>query len=317
MDVSSRAEHGRTRRALLVLAVLLSLLAAVAIASTGDVPVGRGGARRPADYVLDVAVSLVLVVMALGLVALVVLLILGRDLFAERSRLRHQQRGSGLVLAAVSFAVLAGIVWWMSSREPDERVRQPVSADGPRRGADDETSGDRYDPRFALIPMLVLAALAGTAGVAGYFSYRARRRHLGVGEGLALVLADVLEETLDDLRAEADPARAVIAAYARLERALSAYGLPRRPAEAPQEYVERVLGEMEIGTSAVKRLSELYVQAKFSRHEISPELKDEAIESLEVLRELLRAEEQRAAEERLAAIAEARERATRERAVIN
>ena len=51
------------------------------------------------------------------------------------------------------------------------------------------------------------------------------------------VLADVLEETIDDLRAEADPRRAVIAAYARMERALAAAGLPRSPAEAPDEYL--------------------------------------------------------------------------------
>ena len=37
--------------------------------------------------------------------------------------------------------------------------------------------------------------------------------------------ADVLDETLDDLRAETDPRRAVIAAYARMERALAAFGL--------------------------------------------------------------------------------------------
>ena len=58
-----------------------------------------------------------------------------------------------------------------------------------------------------------------------------RRRALGGDDTglLAEALADVLEETLDDLRAERDPRRAVIAAYARLERTLAAFGLPRRP----------------------------------------------------------------------------------------
>ena len=59
-------------------------------------------------------------------------------------------------------------------------------------------------------------------------------------------LADVLEETLDDLRAEQDPRRAVIAAYARMERALAAYGLPRNPSEAPDEYLQRIFADLEV-----------------------------------------------------------------------
>ena len=62
-------------------------------------------------------------------------------------------------------------------------------------------------------------------------------------------LADVLDETLDDLRAETDPRRAVIAAYARMERALAAYGLPRRPSEAPDEYLQRIFADLEVEPS--------------------------------------------------------------------
>jgi hypothetical protein len=308
MDVSSQAEPGRARRALAALAGLVALLAAVAIASTGDIPLGSGGARRPADYVLDVLVSLVLVLMAAGIVALGILLFLGRDLFAERSRRRHEQRGSGIVAAAAAFVLLAVVVWWMSNRQAEPGAQERGVGDNRPAGTDDDQSSDAYRPQFALIPVLVLGGLIVAAGTAGYLSYRARRRHLGV-RGQELLLADVLDETLDDLRAEPDPARAVIAAYARLERALSAYGLPRRPAEAPQEYVARVLGELEVATSAVERLTALFVQAKFSTHSVGPETKQKAIAALEELRETLRAEEQRAAEERLTAIAEARERA--------
>ena len=63
-------------------------------------------------------------------------------------------------------------------------------------------------------------------------------------------LADVLDETLDDLRAETDPRRAVIAAYARMERALAAYGLPRSPAEAPDEYLQRIFADLEVSRRA-------------------------------------------------------------------
>jgi hypothetical protein len=101
----------------------------------------------------------------------------------------------------------------------------------------------------------------------------------------------------------------VIAAYARLERALAAYGLPRRASEAPEEYVTRILRELEVGTASVQRLTTLFARAKFSQHEVDEGMKDEAIETLEELRTELRAAEIRAEEERAAALAQARERA--------
>ena len=58
--------------------------------------------------------------------------------------------------------------------------------------------------------------------------------------------AAAVDESLDDLRAEPDPRRAVIAAYARLERVLAAHGLPRKPAEAPLEYLGRMLAELSV-----------------------------------------------------------------------
>ena len=60
MDVSSPGERSRGRRAALLVGLLVLLLAAVAIASTGDTPLGAGG-RRPADRLVDVAASLLLV----------------------------------------------------------------------------------------------------------------------------------------------------------------------------------------------------------------------------------------------------------------
>ncbi len=113
----------------------------------------------------------------------------------------------------------------------------------------------------------------------------------------AEALADVLAETLDDLRAERDPRRAVIAAYARMERALAASGLPRSGAEAPEEYLTRVLDEIEISPRAAGHLTALFAWARFSVHDVRPEMKDEAIETLEqVQRELAAAETAREAE---------------------
>jgi hypothetical protein len=104
--------------------------------------------------------------------------------------------------------------------------------------------------------------------------------------------AALLDETLDDLRAEPDPRRAVIAAYARMERALAAYGFARRAFEAPLEYLDRISSPLHERLPPARRLvfelTHLYERAKFSLHEIDVAMKHDAITRLEFLRDELR-----------------------------
>ena len=106
----------------------------------------------------------------------------------------------------------------------------------------------------------------------------------------------VLEETLDDLRADPDARRAVIAAYARLERAFASAGLARRRHETAEEYVPRALAALEVDMQAVRTLTDLYTVAKFSHHPVSDEMKLEAVSALERIRDDLRDAAARAAE---------------------
>ena len=71
-----------TKRVVVLLA-LISLLVAVAVASTGSVPVGTGGTRSPSDRFLDVVISLFLLWMAFGTVMLVLLLVNRRGVLAQ------------------------------------------------------------------------------------------------------------------------------------------------------------------------------------------------------------------------------------------
>ena len=118
-----------------------------------------------------------------------------------------------------------------------------------------------------------------------------------------------MDESLDDLRAEPDPRRAVIAAYARLERVLAAHRLPRRPAEAPLEYLGRMLAELSVSPEAARRLTDLFERAKFSQHAVGTEMKEEAIAALETVRDDLLAARALAEQERQAALEAQREQA--------
>lgn len=108
-------------------------------------------------------------------------------------------------------------------------------------------------------------------------------------------LARAIGSTIDELRQERDARRAVIAAYANMERILASHGLARGRAEVPYEYLARVLGVLQVSESSVRSLTELFEYAKFSPHEIDQTMKDQAIESLVAVKKDLELREELAA----------------------
>ena len=90
------------------------------------------------------------------------------------------------------------------------------------------------------------------------------------------------------MTADPDLRRAIIAAYSRMERALAGSGMPRHPAEAPFEYIERALSDLDTSAGSAKRLTGLFEWAKFSQHEPGPQMRDEAIDALVDVRDELR-----------------------------
>ena len=114
---------------------------------------------------------------------------------------------------------------------------------------------------------------------------RSRLPPLGTASTVAEDLAAAMSDAIDDLEAEPDARRAVIAAYARMEGVLARHGLRRPPSETPLEYLRRILLGLTARADAVKRLTSLFEQAKFSRHEIDGAMKLEAIGALREIRD--------------------------------
>jgi hypothetical protein len=286
----------------------VTLLAIVAIASgrgRGNGALAGGEPREVPPTLVDYVFSFgVMVAVLLAILAVVVLIGAG-----GKTELPERRRRS-LVGTLIFIALVAGVAGLTTRLKPLEREARveecvlPAEGDLPRR-VGPCPPGERPDPRlqdvqprpgerqaqFRWEAAAVTGLLVALAAAAFVVAVRRPRRDAAADREpeIADVVSDVLDETLDDLRRERDARRAVVAAYARLEHTLARHGLPRRPFEAPLEYLARILLELEVAPEAVLDLTDLFQQARFSRRTIDESMKDEAIAALVAVRDDLRA----------------------------
>jgi Domain of unknown function (DUF4129) len=282
--------RGRATGLALPALLVLVLVAVVAIAATGSTPGGDNATRPPSEALFDALFSLGLVAVVLGGILLVYGLAQRKAIAREIASGRY--RRTSVVAYLAFFALFTAFSYWrLSTWDPataddDEMEVAPGESGLPTLPPEAETS---YDPSISWLTIIVVVGLLLAAVLAFVVAERRARRDGPPEELLAEQLALVLDETLDDLRAEADPRRAIIAAYARLERVLAANGVPRRASETADEYLPRVLLDLELDSGAVGRLTALFTRAKFSQHDVDPAMKEEAIDALEQVRDELRA----------------------------
>lgn len=282
----SRAQSPAWRGATAV-AGLFALVALVAVAAAGRTPgVGEGGGsvRAPgfvADYLASVAVLLVP---------------LGAIMFVLAMFHRKQQKMSGvarrgswvrlvfpLLLVALAFAIGPQFRNRFPGGREHARALPTTTVPGGKKGTNPRAQ-QVHRAQFRWLPYLLLGSIALGFVVAGAALAIRRRRGLLSPEELAAAFSAVLKETLDDLRQEPDARKAVIRTYARMEKTLAARGLPRRPFEAPLEYLGRVLDAVHAGADSARQLTRLFERARFSAHQIDTSMKSDAIDALVALR---------------------------------
>jgi phosphatidylglycerophosphate synthase len=263
---------------------LLVLLALVALAAGArPLHVGNSKTGQPSTTFFDYAWTTLIIV--------IVAAVLGAAWAIFRSRQRidvdGSQRGGWaavpivLALAALFARAIIGshLSHLVGARTPP--VRTPNAGLLDRAGrAPDHTAQFRWQEALAVA--LVLVAVAAVVVIR-------RRRRAQPLRSFPIFHRDevsaALDDAVDDLRAEPDVRRAVIAAYARTERALAAARIPRRASEAPFEYLERALAELDASAPSIRRLTELFERAKFSAGELGPEVREEAIAALLAVRD--------------------------------
>jgi hypothetical protein len=271
-----------------VVAGLALLLGVVAFASRGhQTPLGHGGsARGPSEFLADVVVTLLLCAMVVTAL-FVVYIHTWKRARAEPSRADWKRTVLPLAYLGLLLLVIVSVQRGTSGggkhrARPVPQITAPTVEPGPKH----------LRSRAPHIEWFLVAGIAALGAAAVIVP--AVRRRLAVSryereQRLAETLAVAVDDSLDALYAEPDARRAVIAAYARMERTLEAEGLGRGSAEAPIEYLRRVLHELRANTRAAFALTELYGRAKFSPHPVDADMKAEAIAALVALRNDLRA----------------------------
>ncbi|HTP21289.1 MAG TPA: DUF4129 domain-containing protein [Solirubrobacteraceae bacterium] len=134
--------------------------------------------------------------------------------------------------------------------------------------------------------VLGIVAVAVTAGVAVVWLTRWRG---AVASGEPSATSVAVDAAIGVLDAEADPRRAVIAAYGAMERTLGERGVARRPTEAPREYLWRVLVASQADGHEARTLTGLFEEARYSSHPIPERMREVALAALHSLRRRLQA----------------------------
>lgn len=274
---------------------IVGLLVLVAMAARGGHPgtAGHVTSRPVPGTVQDSFITLLAIVYVAVLAAIIVLFFRHKSRFQDpNSRwLKNFALVTLLMFVAMVFGYFA--ITHGHFRHKTEQAQQQQGTPG--------GSGGRVQPlrplpaREAHFQWPLAFGVLGLVVLGGVLVYVRHRRGIIPARDDHTLEADMvsaIETTIEDLLGERDARRAVIAAYAQMEKTLTAHGLARNRSEAPLEYLGRILRALHVRDSAVRTLTDLFEYAKFSRHEIDAAMKEQAIDALlEIRAELQRDEE--------------------------
>jgi hypothetical protein len=285
-------EPGRARWAggtLLAVLVVALLLPVVALASR---PEAGGGtalfSANPARLLLDIGAYLFVVFVALTL-AVIVWALWPRPNEEMPALPPRQRRVLSTVLTTILFIGLA--IWLRSTGRLGSRQNLALGAGagGVPPGLPGQGRAGAAAAGFDWLAAAIVVGLLVVAAALAWWFLRPRPRT----GGLSLArLQEVLDDAIDDVLGEADPRRAVIAAWARLERVLARHGVPRHDSEAPFEYAARAGSELHAALGVeggwLEELAGLFEWARFSTHDVTPAMREEAVAGLVAVRDGLR-----------------------------
>jgi hypothetical protein len=187
--------------------------------------------------------------------------------------------------------MLGAVIFWLAQSEASSRDQ--ISADAARASpfevssVADVPASPASPVTTGLIGALALLVSFGSLGLALWLAFGERLRFVG---GIALPhhpFSAAVEDSLEDLRHEADARAAIIKIYGNFERAVGIVGPPRQPWQTPVEFMRAVLGKLPVPAAPIANLTQLFELARFSRHPIGPQERESAWQSLSEIRAVL------------------------------
>ncbi|MBN1172488.1 MAG: DUF4129 domain-containing protein [Micromonosporaceae bacterium] len=162
---------------------------------------------------------------------------------------------------------------------------------------DDATAVDSPDERAGLIAVVALFVVLSICGIVGWIMVRRRvaaagpepvvvtRRDAPRKARRASTVVEAVEAGLSDLSdTDADPRKAVIACWVRLERVAAAVGAPKHLGDSPTDLVVRLLHGHSVSGEALEDLAVVYREARFATDEIDESMRAEAVAALRQIR---------------------------------
>ena len=271
--------------------MLLVLLVAVVAGSLSDTAHGtatlRGGAASIAP---TVAVTLVgIFVVGFGLLVLYGLATSPRGSSEREGPVRRPFWRS--IAVALILPVIAAIILLLHrNRVPHAISRITTSSSRPAPAGPHHLSV-HFVPAASLSTVAIVLALGLGLALAAWLGARRLGKHWSLGDILhhrdeaAPASGAVLAESLAAVRVpdpdeEADPRRAVVAAYVAMTTAAATAGAARRYDETPSEFLERLLASLGASRQAAQRLTYLFETARYSTRPFEETLRAHAIDAL-------------------------------------
>jgi hypothetical protein len=180
--------------------------------------------------------------------------------------------GAALVLAAI-----------LGTSHQRPAVPQLLRGPGGTHRAPATSVGDRFTlPAWVPWTMLGIAVTATLVGCLIWLRRNRARSRRDAGEPLPARAA--VQSAIGALETTAEPRAAVVAAYAAMERIFDEYGMGRSSAEAPREYLRRVLAATGAVRTEAGTLTALFEEARFSTHPVKESSRQRALAALVGLR---------------------------------
>ena len=290
--IEAAARPGWGRLPVAAVVIVSFLLAAVIGMTSAASPwvAGDGGGSSPPAIVGEVLA----VALAAGLCILLGVLWVstpGRTQARKKpgaiatDEIRSGLRGGSLVLIGGILVVAALLLaFWFLLRQVDQSSAPPPTATTARDVAPPPrpAPGPPAPPVFDWFFFGLIASIAIILPLALIARRRLRPPDDLVPDEDAVPESVVraVGESIDQIERDPDARRAIIRAYAQMEHAFDDAGMPRRPYEAPFEYLGRALRGVRVSAPAAGRLAGLFERARFSQHVVDAETKDDAIGAL-------------------------------------